>query len=110
MASHTPSIEKCALAKCLFCVQLTVVARNLRGSPGNIFTRQHLAVLHDAIEALAAGGKNGLKMNLKAIIMRTIQSLKGMYAEAMAYAKCRELDMFTGAYTFLSHGLFATAL
>ena len=75
----------------------------------DMFTRPHLAVLRDAIDALAGGWKYGLKLNRNAITMTTIKSLKGMYAEAMQDVKCRELDMFTDAYKFLSHEVFATA-
>ena len=46
---------------------------------------------------------------LGAIITRTIKTLKGMFAEAMQDAKYRELDMFTDAYKFRSHQVFATA-
>ena len=54
-------------------------------------------------------GKQPVTDQLGAIITRTIKTLKGMFAEAMQDAKYRELDMFTDAYKFRSHQVFATA-
>ena len=75
----------------------------------DMFTRRHLAVLREAIDILADGGKYGLKLNLNAIVIRTMKSLKGLYAEKMEDAKCKELYMFADAYRFRSHEMFATA-
>ena len=100
------------LARLLIKFRIKASEHGLDGSnmeTEDMFTRPHLAVLRDAIDTLAGGGKYGLKLNLNAIIMRTIKSLKGMYAEAMQDVKCRELDMFTDDYKFRSHEVFATA-
>ena len=55
------------------------------------------------------GEKYGLKLNLNAIILRTIKSLKGLYSEAMEDDKVRELDYFTDAYNFRAHEMYAAA-
>ena len=43
---------------------------------------------------------------MNAILVRTIKSMKGMYAEAMEHAKATELDHVYDAYTFRSHEMF----
>ena len=48
-----------------------------------MFTRQHLALLRESIDTLAEGGKYGLKLNLDAIIMRNLNSLKGLHSEVV---------------------------
>ena len=65
----------------------------------DMFTRPFLPVLREAVESMADGdNKYGLKLNLHAVISRTIRSLKGKFAEEMEDDKMRELDMFTEAY------------
>ena len=54
-------------------------------------------------------GQIGLKLNLYAIIMRTLKSLKGMYAEVMEVEKWQELDKFANAYKFRSREMYTTA-
>ena len=73
-----------------------------------MFSRQHLALLRETINLLA-GDKYGLKLSIKAIILRTVKTLKGTYAERMDDAKCHELHLFTDAYKFRSHELFESA-
>jgi len=65
--------------------------------------------LREAIEELSKGDTYGLKLNLNAIVLRSIKSLKGLYAERMEDAKSVETDMFCDAYNFRSHEMFASA-
>ncbi len=69
-------------------------------------SRVRLPILRQAIDDLASE-KYGKKLN--AIVVRTIKSMKGMYAEAMEDAKAVELDRFHDAYKFRSHEVFASA-
>ena len=76
----------------------------------DMFTRPFLPVLREAVESMADGdNKYGLKLNLHAVISRTIRSLKGKFAEEMEDEKMRELDMFTEAYKFRASEMYATA-
>ncbi|KAI0222727.1 hypothetical protein LSAT2_026011 [Lamellibrachia satsuma] len=71
-----------------------------------MFSRHHLAGDKYGLKHLA-GDKYGLKLIINAIILRIIKALKGMHAKRMDDAKCHELDLFTDAYKFWSHELFA---
>ena len=61
----------------------------------DMFRRTHLPILREEIDTLASD-KCGLKLNLNAIILCVIKSLKGMSAERMD--KCHELVNFSDAY------------
>ena len=52
---------------------------------------------------------HGKKLNLNTIIIPTIKSLKGMYAESMDDAKVAELDNFVLEYEFRVHEMYASA-
>ena len=64
---------------------------------------------HIIYDSNHSGEKYGLKLNLNAIILRTIKSLKGLYAEAVEDDKVRELDHFTDVYNFRAHEMYASA-
>ena len=99
------------LARLFIQFQQTADQHGLPGSnmcTEDMFKRAHLPILREAISTLA-GDKYGLKLNLNAMLLRAIKSLKGMYAERMEDEKCRELVNFSDAYKFRSHEMFAEA-
>ena len=72
-----------------------------------------LPILRQAIDELAREKddqeKYGQKLGMNNILMRTIKSMKGMYAETMEDEKAAELDSCHDSYKFRAHELFASA-
>ena len=81
----------------------------------SMFTRDGLTSLREAMNNLCKKEsdqnqeKHGLKMNLNAIIHRSIKSLMGYFAESRQDGKYKELTKFEVAYNFLSHELLSRA-
>lgn len=75
---------------------------------GDMFTRQHFVTLREAINTLE-GDKHGLKLNLNAIIVRMIKSIKGMHEEQTDDVLCHKLDMFMDTNKLRLHEMFASA-
>ena len=95
------------------CLTYRIVASQHGLSEGSftvedMFSRQHLHILREAINNMGQS-KYCLKLNLNAIIMRTVKSLKGIYAENSQDDKYAELDRFVEAYRFRAPEIFAQA-
>ena len=78
-----------------------------------MLSRVRLPILRQAINELASENdgqeKYGQKLGMHNILVRTIRSMKGMYAEAMEDEKAAELDRFHDAYKFRAPEMFASA-
>ena len=79
----------------------------------DMFSRDHLPILVEAIEKMVASEegaeKHGLKLQLNAIILRSIKSLKGHLNSTKQDDKSDELERFKTAYLFRSPEVFAGA-
>ena len=78
-----------------------------------MFSRDHLPTLLDAIEKMEASEmgqeKHGLKLQLNAIILRRIKSVKGHLNSTRQDDKSDELEGFKTAYSFRSPEVFSGA-
>ena len=79
---------------------------------GEMFTKKNLSPLRQATEALAQNQdeqKHGAKLNLNAVIQRTLKTLIGLYAEKMEDGKVEETKHFRDAYNFRAPEVYAAA-
>ena len=92
---------------------LTPVHLERRRWSQKMFSRDHLPTLLEAIEKMVASEmgqeKQGLKLQLNAIILRSIKSLKGHLNSTRQDDKSDELERFKTAYSFRSPEVFSCA-
>lgn len=78
-----------------------------------MFTREHLQDLADAIEKMVTKTdkteKYGLKLLLDAVILRSIKTLMGYFSETMQDEKKKILKVYLEAYRYKSSELFPKA-
>ena len=87
----------------LYAMFITLAGDTL--SSDDMFTRQYLPHQREAIDKMAESSETGkeiygLKLNINAIIQRTIKSLKGLYTETLQDGKYDEIRKFQMAYGF----------
>jgi hypothetical protein len=79
----------------------------------DMFRREYLSDLVEALEKNVTTAdkqeKHGLKLFLDAILMRSIKTLEGYFAQTMQDEKRKELKCFKSAYKSLSNELFPSA-
>ena len=116
-ASKMNEIKKTVMSEMRELARLFVTFQSLTENTvttEDMFTRKHLPNLREAIEKMVEPSfqgkeKYGLKLNINAIIQRTIKSLKGFYTETQQDDKYEELGKFQMAYSFRSHEIFSGA-
>ena len=97
------------LTKLFFCFQnLSCENRTVE----DMFCREHLLDLVEALEHMTTSNnqeKHGQKLFLDAIILRSVKTLEGYFAQTMQDEKKKELKNFRSAYKSLQHELFPSA-
>lgn len=99
------------LSKLFFCF------RSLSGSEErmveDMFRREHLLDLVEALKQLTTTSdkqeKHGQKLFLDAVLLRSVKTLEGYFAQTMQDTKKKELKNFRSAYKSLQHELFPSA-
>lgn len=99
------------LSKLFFCF------RSLSGSEErmveDMFRREHLLDLVEALKQLTTTSdkqeKHGQKLFLDAVLLRSVKTLEGYFAQTMQDNKKKELKNFRSAYKSLQHELFPSA-
>ena len=77
-------------------------------SAEDMFKRENIGAFRLGIEDLCEQ-KYGLKLNVHAVIQRTIKVLKGIYVEEKKDDSAKEVELFQTAYAFRAHEIYADA-
>ncbi|XP_061182956.1 uncharacterized protein LOC133191225 [Saccostrea echinata] len=77
----------------------------------DLFRREHLPDLIEALQQVTTDKqeKHGQKLFLDAVLLRSVKTLEGYFAQTMQDEKKKELKNFKSAYKSLSHELFPSA-
>lgn len=118
--SKQNEVRKVVMAEMRELSRLYLTFQEISGSPKSVesmLTRENLPDLREAIERMVAldkpeagrKEKHGQKLFLDAVILRSVKTLRGHYAEIMQDDKGKEMKLFKEAYKHKSNEIYSSA-